>query len=120
MTTQTFEQFRTHVSSDKALQAEVAACFADMAAGESDGFDQLAELGRKHGFDFSAEAAREAAAADATAMTDGDLELVSGGSQPGQRVPFTALGPRKELSDQTRRLVYNNQKVQNFLNGLFN
>ena len=85
MTTQIFEQFRTQVSTDKALQAEVAACFSSPPAGESNGFDKLSALGKSRGFDFTAEHAHQAAAADKAVLSDFELELVSGGMSKEQK-----------------------------------
>lgn len=79
MTTEAFEQFRTQVSADKALQAQVAACFSSPPSEQADGFDKLAALGKSHGFDFTAEHAREATAANNATLSDFELELVSGG-----------------------------------------
>ena len=79
MATQTFEQFRNQVSSDKALQAEVAACFSSPPSAESDGFDKLVAFGKSHGFDVTAEHARQATTAGTASLSDFELELVSGG-----------------------------------------
>lgn len=80
MTTQAFEQFRTYVSTGKALQAEVAACFSSRLAGRATGFDKLAALGKSHGFDFTVQDAQGPAPTDSVALSDFELELVSGGS----------------------------------------
>ena len=79
MTIQAFEQFRTQVSTDKALQTEVAACFSSPTSAESNGFDKLAALGKSHGFDFTVAQAREATAPGNATLNDFELELVSGG-----------------------------------------
>ena len=83
MTTQAFEQFRTQVSTDKALQAAVAACFSSPTSSDSNGFDKLAALGKSHGFDFTEAQARQATAAGTATLSDFELELVSGGSSSG-------------------------------------
>ena len=80
MTTEAFEKFRTQVNADKALQASVAACFSSAPTEGSTGLDKLAALGRSHGFEFTAQDAQGATAADGTALSDFELELVSAGS----------------------------------------
>ena len=83
MTTQAFEQFRTQVNTDKALQASVAACFSSPPTEGSTGFDKLAALGKSHGFEFTAQEAQGGTgSADAT-LSDFELELVSAGSTGG-------------------------------------
>ena len=83
MTTQAFEQFRTQVNTDKALQASVAACFSSPPTEGSTGFDKLAALGKSHGFEFTAQEAQGGTgSADAT-LSDFELELVSAGSTDG-------------------------------------
>lgn len=96
MTTQKFEQFRTQVSTDKVLQAEVAACFSSPPSEKADGFDKLVELGKSHGFDFTAAHAREATEADTAVLSDFELELVSGG---------TSLEQKRENAATARRLA---------------
>ena len=61
MTTQTFENFRSQVNADLTLQADVAACFSSAPTEGSTDFDKLAELGKGHGFEFTAQEARSAA-----------------------------------------------------------
>ena len=80
MATQAFEKFRTQVNADKALQAAVAACFSSAPTEGSTGFDKLAALGKSHGFEFTAQDAQGATAADGAALSDFELELVSAGN----------------------------------------
>ena len=80
MTTQAFEQFRSQVNADKDLQPAVAACFSSAPTEGLTGLDKLAALGSSHGFEFTAQDAQGATAADGTTLSDFELELVSGGS----------------------------------------
>ena len=80
MTTQAFEQFRTQVNADKALQAAVAACFSSAPAEGATGFDKLAALGKSHGFDFTAQDAQGNTGTSGATLSDFELELVSAGS----------------------------------------
>ena len=80
MTTQTFEQFRAQVNTDKGLQAQVAACFSSAPTDGFTGFDKLAALGKSHGFEFTAQDVRGVVAADGAKLSDFELELVSGGA----------------------------------------
>ena len=83
MTTQAFEQFRSQVSTNPALQAAVAACFTSATSSDSNGsngFTKLAALGKSHGFDFTEAQARQATAAGTATLSDFELELVSGGN----------------------------------------
>ena len=89
MTTETFEQFRTQINTDKALQAEVAACFSSPPSGQADGFDKLVAIGKSHGFDFTAEHARQSTTAGTPALSDFELELVSGGMTQEQKDALT-------------------------------
>ena len=79
MTTQAFEQFRTQVNADKALQAAVAACFSSPPTEGSTGFDKLAALGKSHGFDFTAQDVQGSLSTGSAALSDAELEQVSAG-----------------------------------------
>ena len=89
MTTKAFEQFRTNVNADQALQAAVAACFSSPPTEGLTGFDKLAAFGKTHDFDFTAQDAQGATTADGATLSDFELELVSAGSTDG--VPSGSL-----------------------------
>ena len=80
MTTPAFEQFRTQVSADKALQTAVAACFSSPPTEGSTGFDKLAALGKSHGFDFTVQEAQGSRGSGDATLSDFELELVSAGA----------------------------------------
>ena len=86
MTTQTFEQFRTRVNADKALQAQVAACFSSAPTDGATGFDKLVALAKSYGFEFTAQDVRGVVAVDGAKLSDFELELVAGGAE---RIPPT-------------------------------
>ena len=85
MTIQAFEQFRTQVNADKALQASVAACFSSPPTEGSTGFDKLAALGKSHGFDFTAQDVQGRMGTGDATLSDFELELVSAGA-PNMRL----------------------------------
>ena len=91
MTTEAFEKFRSQVNADKALQASVAACFSSAPTEGSTGFDKLAALGKSQGFDFTAQDAQGATAADGTTLSDFELELVSAGSNAEAKAALTKI-----------------------------
>ena len=93
MSIQAFEQFRTHVSTSRALQGAVAACFSSAPTEGSSGFDKLAALGKSRGFDFTEAHARQATAAATATLSDFELELVSGGTSSGQTTQDAFGGP---------------------------
>ena len=79
MTTQAFEQFRTQVSADKALQTAAAACFSSPPTEGSTGFDKLIALGKSHGFDFTAQDVQGGLSTGNATLSDSELEQVSAG-----------------------------------------
>ena len=74
MTTQAIGAFRKHVSETQALQQDFASAYEK-------GPSALAELGRRHGFDFN-EAEAQAAMHDGE-LSEAQLDLVSGGRKGG-------------------------------------
>ena len=89
MTTPAFEQFRTQVSADKALQTAVAACFSSPPTEGSTGFDKLAALGKSHGFDFTAQDVQGSMVTGDATLSDFELELVSAGNGTDAKTAMT-------------------------------
>lgn len=82
MSIQAAQDFRQQTNASPALQAEVARHFNN---GSID-YAALAELGRKHGHDFTAEDAVTVLSAPSDELSDFEMELVSGGTcMPPQR-----------------------------------
>lgn len=75
MSIQAAQEFRQQTNASPALQAEVARHFAN---GSID-YAALAELGRKHGHNFSTEDAVAVLSAPSDELSDFEMELVSGG-----------------------------------------
>ncbi|GAB3433797.1 Nif11 family protein [Massilia solisilvae] len=75
MSIQAAQDFRQQTNASPALQAEVARHFNN---GSID-YAALAELGRKHGHDFSAEDAVAVLSTPSDELSDFEMELVSGG-----------------------------------------
>lgn len=75
MSIQAAQNFRQQTNASPELQAEVARHFSN---GSID-YAALAELGRKHGHDFSAEDAVAVLSAPSDELSDFEMELVSGG-----------------------------------------
>ena len=94
MTTQAFEQFRSQVNVDLGLQTAVAACFSSAPTEGPTGFDKLVALGKSHGFDFTAQDAQRATAADGATLSDFELELISAGY--GRREPRASEGGARD------------------------
>ncbi|GAB3433792.1 Nif11-like leader peptide family RiPP precursor [Massilia solisilvae] len=76
MSIQAAQAFRQQTNTSPALQAEVA---RHVSNGTID-YAALAELGRKHGHDFTAEDAVTVLSAPSDELSDFEMELVSGGT----------------------------------------
>jgi Nif11 domain len=91
MSTQSVIQFLARVATDRQLQAELAQTIESVADPETAGVDRqcAAELGKKYGFDFSAEelwAEIQKYQAGSGVLSDAELEAIAGGG--GWGVPW--------------------------------
>ena len=77
MSMQSLQAFRNRVNASEPLQAEMRACGTDVGA--------MTDLGRKHGYDFTAEEIRAVFIGAAGELTDFELEMVNAGNNGTDR-----------------------------------
>jgi len=114
MSIQSLQSFRQQVNGNNALAAAVKTCLS--APGGALDLEALATLGRKNGYDFSADDVRSAMAATDDELSDLELEVVSAGAtrqgtsssptvetvnglrRPGLRLPESRCAGRSRAS----------------------